>query len=1410
MCAIKKGADFERLAKLFLEKILEELGYELVRSRNQNSGTQDGYDNSVVVVDKYFRHHCIYVECKDYSSQLNHADAMEKIPHIISTHKKIDLLLFISPYKDFSNPNEDLKLAGFYELLSDTCPVEFLTPNAFVKEYFSLYPELYQPIYKIEPEPVDNERRKHLLGKFEKLLFSDKNLKKITIDESHRKLYIGDLTKNPYHIQRTLRSESDEDIYGWGESDRKFLIDILPSSKWGVVLLGNPGYGKTSELKNFAIELWETRDLLMHIPKYERLRDFNSGMTIESLLPENYQNIGSLVVILDGIDEIYDISDFTNKLRRFSSEKRQFLDAGSIKFVVSCRTNIYLKYIKVIENLEPYFLNGVSEGGAVRFLHNKFNIDLVGRKEFDFWQFRDIIQNPFYLEMIGKSLIVNPDLAISRPKLIDSYIDLRLEEDFKDKNRNDVTFNKSEQLQIANELAIAMEVMQRSELKESEVRTILRDGRDCSKNPFLEQSSSGSWSFEHKNIQEFLTARSLSLLDFQSIIELINIGDGINKVHPSWFNVISFLLNMSFDDSIYSKLVDWLVKHDLELVFSADPGSIPENIKNSALQTIFQSTTIDQSLWLSNLSAIATLGNTEANVQYLFDKLGDSSLHIRPRMSASSLLREMPLAEYYPQRLEVVCKQLVQEFIASPVEMLYLMEDVLKLVLGTPGSHKSTVATFIITELREFDQREIVRPILDSINEKDLFQYIDYVLDILSKSIKEKAWNHRSKYGSLVSTKERIFNLFCKVKDPALLMRIFHYLIERHENYELREKQISAFYVHITNVFKLHIDEIKDELLDVITGAVLRDKVRHFEDNLLVNLVKVCQLDEFIANRLLVHAQQYSTIAHFVSAILNDDIINMIIIAYNSGKLEKNFINSIRNITSYDDIDLGIQFQSLIQKKTSHHFERLFDKADRENNIAYNLSREQADFDMKFDKQGLKADMEKIYEHFGVQALSNKRMEAFSKLYYERDDLRRSINAYSKQFLSEIIYKSYKVGNGLHKSSLLTVLNENELERIEDIQISLPANDRNRVVVSDQQRQEIETWCQSNQQRALDFYNGSPDDERNTGKHTARLIFGFQKYFKFNTVNPELLLKMIWDSADHEKLNLDYMDGVVPEKTIEQYLLSILEDDSLSVSEQFFVYQYMKDNELKVPAYEGRLKRETISELIIGNSYYPREIIKMFFENDVPFLKLLIQQFGLDNRYSHFILFLLDQLKKNAYSEYVELFISTNYSTLIVEGVIDEAAIISMLIKSNSKFAFELVYQKMQTEAEFSEPIISGYGKSWESYSNKEAVPVLLDIIDAHISGLNGKGIYDRTTTSAIRMATEALLSIAKAHDEVLCLSILTDFLSREFIGNHDDDIFYLNGFKRDIDNVISMHRSKPYKLAQAVELLQKHKYDLI
>ena len=87
----KKGGDFEIITLDFLEKIFSELNYTVTRKRIQNSGSQDGYDVLLDIVDERFRNYTIYSECKDYKTNLNYTQALEKIPHIVSTHKNIDL-----------------------------------------------------------------------------------------------------------------------------------------------------------------------------------------------------------------------------------------------------------------------------------------------------------------------------------------------------------------------------------------------------------------------------------------------------------------------------------------------------------------------------------------------------------------------------------------------------------------------------------------------------------------------------------------------------------------------------------------------------------------------------------------------------------------------------------------------------------------------------------------------------------------------------------------------------------------------------------------------------------------------------------------------------------------------------------------------------------------------------------------------------------------------------------------------------------------------------------------------------------------------------------------------------------------------------------------------------------------------
>lgn len=336
----KKGLDFELSTLELLTNIFTDLGYTVTRKRNQKSGTQDGYDVLLEIVTGKYKSHRIYAECKDYSSNLSYTQAIEKVPHIISTHERIDLLLFLSPYEDFSNPNEPTKLSRFYDKLAPECPIQFITPEYNIKDYFGLYPSLFERIYQISPPVISENRRRQTLDQFDKIIFSDKSLQKVVIEDSDREFYIGSIEPVSNYIERSFRSNPIPDIYSWNNSTAVEFDTIMMDCEHGIVLLGNPGSGKTSEIKHRAISLWHNRDENEIIPFYRSLKNFNSSSTIASILPSNYQKLPFLIVILDGLDEVYNITDFSNKLRSFIEEQKTAAAKNTLKFVISCRTSI--------------------------------------------------------------------------------------------------------------------------------------------------------------------------------------------------------------------------------------------------------------------------------------------------------------------------------------------------------------------------------------------------------------------------------------------------------------------------------------------------------------------------------------------------------------------------------------------------------------------------------------------------------------------------------------------------------------------------------------------------------------------------------------------------------------------------------------------------------------------------------------------------------------------------------------------------------------------------------------------------------------------------------------------------------------------------------------------------------------
>ncbi|MGE8426192.1 MAG: NACHT domain-containing protein, partial [Sphingobacterium siyangense] len=334
-------------------------------------------------------------------------------------------------------------------------------------------------------------------------------------------------------------------------------------SQNGVVILGNPGSGKTTELNFMAVSLWDERNSNEIIPYFKSLKNFNSNSTISEILPNRYEKIPFLLVVLDGLDEVYDVTDFSNKLRSFIDSKKVSPRKNNIKFIISCRTSIYNKIVKNLDGFTEAYLNPIVDGQAIRFLRDKFGIDFINEhRKFNFWKYADLLETPFYLELIGENYLKTGVIEISRSKLISQYIKNRLDHDEKDKFRN-TNYSEGLHLEQARKLAFAMETMQITSIEDSKARAILGEIDTLAKNPFIEQSIDKKWSFELKSVQEYFVAQILTQMDIDQLLDLIKIDDKICKVHPAWYNVVTLLLNMEFEQvNAYEKLINWLIKND--------------------------------------------------------------------------------------------------------------------------------------------------------------------------------------------------------------------------------------------------------------------------------------------------------------------------------------------------------------------------------------------------------------------------------------------------------------------------------------------------------------------------------------------------------------------------------------------------------------------------------------------------------------------------------------------------------------------------------------------------------------------------------------------------------------------------------------------------------------------------------
>ena len=139
------GTEFETLIKPFFSTLFKEMDYIVLEVRNQNSGTQNGFDIKVVFEDNNFKERNLFIECKYYTSaKLDWSDILNKQVELESSNYNPTAFILLSPRQNLSNINDNAQLS-FEKMLK--FPVEFWTPDKELDNLFAIDKKLYEKIY---------------------------------------------------------------------------------------------------------------------------------------------------------------------------------------------------------------------------------------------------------------------------------------------------------------------------------------------------------------------------------------------------------------------------------------------------------------------------------------------------------------------------------------------------------------------------------------------------------------------------------------------------------------------------------------------------------------------------------------------------------------------------------------------------------------------------------------------------------------------------------------------------------------------------------------------------------------------------------------------------------------------------------------------------------------------------------------------------------------------------------------------------------------------------------------------------------------------------------------------------------------------------------------------------------------
>lgn len=1138
MTSQELGSSFENLTRDFFYELFEQIGLQINNDWIQKAGTQLGFDVGfqIAVLNDEFFSRSVYIECKNYTkSKLEQTQLHVKLMQFSRSdyNKENAIFIFLSPKADLKKGPQDCnpkELEDFFHSMFKFRTM-ILTPNSRIDEILSLNEKIYRAVYENaifnDPNP---DQREIILDYFSKLFRSKGEVPDFT-KRVQRDQYLEEAngTKNEQcYIHRTV--SSDVKSFHFIEHT---LIEVLKKCDC-ILLLGDPGSGKTTELIKTANYFREKASFLEITPIYISLSNIKHFSKIEDILPEKWKAHKRIILLLDAWDEFDFKIKFAEEVRLLKEDQEI-----SVKIIVSCRTYAYNNELEILEP-EKFYLNGFNSYQSYDFLKQKFSINREVFGRIDKNKFKDVLADPFMLDKLGEYYKNSRKLP---ENVLEIYRGIKSE----------LTDQETEMYIL---FALTLELTRKVSFTTEELKELFGVSfKKLHKLKFIEKSfDKKSLKFKHKNYQEFFAASALSTLELQQIKDFILIAN-TTITHPLLFNTITFLINI-IDITKYNELVGWIAENEPEFLFKAERSRV-EKSRVEIFQQYFIKECIEKSLWIDSsnklsMREIGEFADSSENLKFLLEHIRDYISEIRVVVSALYLISYFTLSENEKQ---IIKKQFVF-YLEDQSVLKTIKSGIITCITGLSlikedHTFLDKILQIFVDETNREINSALLQMVRDYENPDRIFEMIKAEF-LREHKIIAREQDDKSQGGNNWLLEEFIMKFSSS-----------EHFIELVAYYFIKQNVIRASGTFASNIVKRTIYFGRQDKTFIVSFLkAVGENINFFRRDTLISEMIRNSSNIIGAAEFLLENSKIQIVRSYLGSAADKDVLGLVRDYYREGKIGADEVRIFHSSLFYNNPD----------KKLFKAFEAFFSNEDailsvmgdtaRKNDELLKLSlvRQQRNFDIYFDKEAFIKEIELIFSKSSYEEINQERIFELEEKWYSYFGNHGMPVDGTLKFLQDVIWDS---GGPITLEAVKEIV-ENDFALFYSISILISdEKSHEKFTVSEKQKQMIVEWCRRKSEKInfKDIIDLKDEAEFTYGEDYFRLdtVLRFHKNIDFELPEEFLLQAVEFYEIDNfnNTTDLEFLaDKINDKEEFNKTIIRNLEKGGMfsSILEKHIVY----------------------------------------------------------------------------------------------------------------------------------------------------------------------------------------------------------------------------------------------------------------